>query len=142
MRDVVQINIAASLGSVAQRFGDPRNSPRWMTDLKRYEPISGEQGAPGSKYRLVTDRLDFVATVVEKKLPRSVKLRLEAPDVSVDIDATFSALPSGATRLVSTEEFSFRGLRGKVAGLFARRAIHRVHRRQMEAFKQFVESRG
>ena len=140
MRDVVDIEIAAPVESVAERFSDPTNARRWMTDLERYEPISGLPGEPGSKYRLLTDKLDFVATVVEKDLPRSLRLLLDARGVSVAIDARFAALPAGGTRLVSAEHFRFKGLRNKLGGLFARRAIRRVHRRQMEAFKKFVES--
>jgi len=70
-----------------------------------------------------------------------VSLLLDSDSVTVSIDVEFARLPPGSTRLVSTEVFRFKGLLGKVTGLFARRSIHSVHRQQMEAFKRFAENR-
>jgi hypothetical protein len=140
MRDVVEVEIAAPREVVAERYSDPANSPKWMADLKSYEPISGEQGAVGSTYRLLTTKdMDFVATVVARDLPNSVELTLDSPGVTVSIDTKFVTLPSGGTRLVSTENFRFKSILGKASGLFARRGIRSAHYQQMEAFKRFVE---
>jgi hypothetical protein len=141
MQDVVELEIEAPTEVVAERYSDPANSPKWMTDLKRYEPISGEQGEVGSKYRLLTTKeLDFVATVVARDLPDSVVLLLDSPSVAVSINTTFAELPSGKTKLVSAEEFRFKSVLGRAASLFARRGIHKAHREQMRSFKRFVES--
>lgn len=141
MRSIAGLEIEAPLAEVAARYADPRNSPKWMVDLDRYEEISGEPGTPGSKYRLVSEHphLDFVVTVVERRLPDRVRLALEAPSLSVAVDVTFTAMPSGRTRLLSTETFRFKGLFGRAMGLFARGSIHSAHRRQMAAFKRFAE---
>jgi polyketide cyclase/dehydrase/lipid transport protein len=140
MKDVVEVEIAAPVELVAERYSNPRNSAEWMTDLERYEPISGEQGDVGSRYRLLTTKhMDFVATVVARDLPDSVSLVLDSDEVGVSITTTFVALPSGRTRLVSAEDFKFKGLAARVVGLFARTGIHRAHREQMDAFKRYVE---
>jgi uncharacterized membrane protein len=60
MKSVVQVEINAPASEVATLFADPRNSPKWMLDLDRYEPVSGEQGMPGSTYRLVPKALHLV----------------------------------------------------------------------------------
>jgi hypothetical protein len=141
MRDIVEVEVAAPVEAVARRFSDPANSSRWMIDLERYEPISGEQGAPGSKYRLVTTKdLDFVATVIARDLPNSSEIVLDSRGVTVSITTRFAASRSGGTRLVSTEEFRFKGLLAKAAGLFGRRGIREAHRQQIEAFKRFAEA--
>jgi hypothetical protein len=44
--------MAASRDAVAGLFADPMNSPKWMDDIDRCEPISGTPGFPGSTYRL------------------------------------------------------------------------------------------
>lgn len=140
MKDTVVIRISAPLEKVAELFADPSNNTSWMDDVERYEPLSGEQGMPGSTYRLIPRKgwLVFTATVLERKLPRELRLRLEAPSVVVDVHATLSTIATGQTRLVSEEEFEFKGL-AKIFSLFARPAIRKAHRQHMEAFKQFAE---
>jgi uncharacterized membrane protein len=141
MRSVAVIEIDAPRESVAERYADPRNNEKWMTDLERFEALVGDPGMPGSRYRLVSDQphLNFVATVVERRLPDTVKLRLDAPSLSVDIHVTFAALPGERTRLESTETLRFKGLFGRAMSLFARKSIQATHRQQMNAFKAYAE---
>jgi len=141
MRDVVEVEIRAPQETVAELFSDPTQSTGWMEDLVRYEPITGAPGFPGSTYRLLSKsgRMDFVATVVSRELPNRVALVLESPSLLVSIDAAFTRAPSGATRLVSTEDFRFKRLLGKLTSVFAKPAIHAAHQNQMDAFKRFVE---
>lgn len=140
MKDTVVVRINGPLDRVAELFADPSNNTSWMDDVERYEPLSGEQGMPGSTYRLIPRKgsMVFTATVVERKLPRELRLRLEASNVGVDVHATLSTLANGQTRLVSEEEFEFKGL-AKLFSVFARPAIRKAHRQHMEAFKQFAE---
>jgi polyketide cyclase/dehydrase/lipid transport protein len=141
MKDIVTVDIAAAQAKVAALFADPANNPKWMEGLERYQPISGEPGAPGSTYRLVQQggKLDFLAKVVVRDLPDEVRLTLDADSVAVRVRAQFLAR-ANATRLVSTEQFKFKGLFGPVVGLLARRAIRRAHCTQMQAFKRFAEA--
>jgi uncharacterized membrane protein len=141
MRSVAVLEIDAPREEVAARFADPRNSPKWMADLERYEAISGEPGAQGSRYQLVSEHpnLNFMATVVERQLPDRVRLSLDAPSLSVAIEVTFSQLPAGRTRIRSVENFRFKGLFGRAMALFARSSIHSAHLRQMEAFRRYAE---
>jgi len=143
MKDVVSVEIDAPQAKVAKLFADPRNNPKWMEDLARYEPLSGRQGMPGSTYRLAQQdgSRTFTTTVVARDLPREVRLALDSPDVAVSIQNTFSKR-GNRTRLVSTERFKFKGLFGPIFGWLARRSIHRVHARQMQAFKCFAEDRS
>ena len=50
MKNKVVIYINAPQRRVASLFADPSNSTKWMDHVDRYEPISGTQGTPGSKY--------------------------------------------------------------------------------------------
>jgi hypothetical protein len=141
MRSVVELEVDVPQERLAALFADPDNSTRWMDDLERYEPMSGEPGMPGSTYRLVpkTGKMVFVATVISRKLPNEVRLNLDASSVAVSVTGTFVALSSDRTRLVSEEVFSFKGPFHKLFGLVAQRAIRNAHRRHMEAFKRFAE---
>ncbi len=40
-------------GKFIELFDNPANMPKWMTGLQAFEPISGTQGQPGAKSRLV-----------------------------------------------------------------------------------------
>ena len=140
MRDVVTIDIDAPLEDVARLFTDPRVSESWMKET-RYEPLSGDQGSSGSKYRLVTKQMTFMATVIASDLPHASEILLEAPNVSVRVNGSFAALTPAKTRLTSEELFTFKGLAGKAMSLLARRAIRKAHRDQMESFRRFAESR-
>ncbi len=141
MKDVVRIAIDAPVADVARLFADPTQSMRWMKDT-RYEPISGEQGAPGSRYRLVMSNagMEFTATVVARDLPNESRILLEASSVTVNIRATLTALAARKTLLVSEELFTFNGFAGKIMSVLARRAIRKAHLEQMQSFKRFVEN--
>lgn len=143
MKDVVTVEINAPLAKVAALFADPTNSEKWMEDT-RYAPLSGEQGALGSKYLLTQKKgeLAFEVTVGARDLPKMVQLILESPAVKVRIAVTFHASGQAVTRLTSEEVFTFHGVMGKMFGLLGRRSIRSAHRRQMESFKRFAEKAG
>ena len=71
MKDIVVVEIDAPQERVAALYADPENTTKWMDDVERYEPLSGEQGMPGSTYRLIPKQgsMVFTATVVKRNLP-------------------------------------------------------------------------
>jgi hypothetical protein len=142
MKSRVELEINAPRAKVAELMADPRNNLRWMDEIDRIEPISGELGQPGSVYRLVPRKgtFVFVATVVKRALPTELRLSLQADTVSVSVADTFLEVSHDKTKLMSEEIFTFKGLFGKVTGLLARPSIKRAHR-HMESFKRFAEGR-
>jgi hypothetical protein len=144
MTSRVELDIDARQPQLAELFADPQNAPAWMDDLERIEPISGAPGQFGSVYRLVPKRKgwEFVATVVRRALPMEVGLLLTGPHVSVDVRDQFVRLTDDKTRLISEEVFTFDGVFRKAMGFLALSAIRRAHRRHIEAFKRFAETRA
>ena len=139
MKSVVELEINAARDRVAALFSDPRNMDKWMDDME-YEPLSGAQGEPGSTYHLgQRDGMWFTATVLAKELPKELRLRLDVPKLEVAITDEFVALPSGRTKLISTEDFRWKGVLSRLMGVFARGGMKRAHRRHMESFKQYAE---
>src|SRR5262245_64766889 len=112
MKSVVKIDIDVQRARVAELFADPDNHPKWMHDIERVEAVRGVPGEKGSVYRLVPKRGDreFVATVVERRLPADLKLFLDSPDVSVSIADRLVERSDQVTRLISIEIFQFKGL--------------------------------
>src|SRR6185503_577474 len=103
MKSIVEVEIDMPLQAVAELFADPRNNPKWMHDLKSFEPVSGEPGLPGSTYRLVPKAGDmiFLATVVERNLPHKLSVHLNASTVDVAMTARMATLSPMRTKLIS-----------------------------------------
>jgi hypothetical protein len=142
MKSIVEVDIDAPQAEVATLFTDPRRNTAWMDDVDRVEPVAGQLGVPGSKYRLVpkTGGMVFTATVLTRNLPDEAQLSLEASKVTVGASARFVATGPRTTHLISEQVFRFRGLGAKIFGFLARSAIRKAHRRHMEAFKHFAEA--
>ena len=140
MRDVLEIEIKASLEKVAALFADPQRTPEWMQDTE-YQPLTGKAGEPGSRYQLTQreGKITFVATVVRLQLPREVEILLEAPKLRVSVTGRFTPSSPTSTQLISEEVFRFKGAINKIFGLLAFPAIKAAHRRQMQSFKRFAE---
>jgi hypothetical protein len=138
----VEVEIDAQQAEVAALFADPYNNPRWMDEIERIEPISGEPGLPGSVYRMVPAEgtFRFVATVMKRVLPNEVQLSLDAEQVSVLATDTFVRTSDRTTKLISEEIFTFKGRLRMLFGLLARRSISAAHQTHMEWFKRFAES--
>jgi hypothetical protein len=142
MKSLVEIRINVPQRKLAELYADPRLNTRWMDDIQKVELISGELGMVGSKYRLVPKKGDmvFVATVIARNIPDELRLNLDAANVTVSVKGRFIAVSPQSTRLISEEEFRFKGLFNTIFGFFAGGAIKRAHRRHMESFKQFAEA--
>jgi hypothetical protein len=141
MKSIVEVEINLPQKEVAELYADPRNNLRWMHDVARYEPLSGEEGMPGSIYRLLPKEGDmiFVATVIERNLPDELKLHLEAADVDVQVRGTFSSLSPIRTKLISEEVFTFKGVEEETVSSSVKEDIKRAHRQHIEDFKCFAE---
>jgi hypothetical protein len=142
VKSVIEIEIHLPQVRLAALYADPKLNTRWMDDVERMEPISGQLGMPGSKYRLVPKKGDmvFVATVLARNLPAELHLSLEATNVTISVKGLFTALSPGNTRLTHEQVYRFKGLFNKVFGFLARRTIKKAQRRHMEAFKRFAEA--
>ena len=141
MESVVRMELDIPQARLAQLFADPRNNLKWMKDLERLEPLSGEPGEVGSVYRLIQKQggRDFVVTVRSRNLPGEVTFLLDEPSVSVVVTGTFVQLTPRRTLFTSREVFRFKGIVRQIFGFFARAAIDQAHRDQMKAFRRFAE---
>ena len=141
MKSKVELNIAAPQSLVAELFSNPARNPEWMDDVEQIEAVSGRLGEVGSVYRVVPRQggMRFTGTVLGRNLPDSVQLSLDEETVSVLVHAKFIHLSERVTKLISEEQFTFKGTFKKIFSIFARPAIKRAHRRHMESFKRFAE---
>ena len=142
MKSIVEVEINMPQREAAELYADPRNNLKWMHDIAGYQPLSGEEGMPGSTYRLVPKEGDmtFVATVVERNLPDELKLHLEASDVHVEVRGTFSSLSPTRTKLISEEVFTFKSGDGETVSRSVKEDIKAAPRQHIEDFKRFAEN--
>jgi len=139
IKSVVELEINVPQDKLAELYADPDNNKKWMDDLDLYEPISGEPGMVGSKYRFGQNgnrKMVFVATVTARNLPDEVKLTLDAPNVQVSVTVKFYALTPEMTKFISEEVFLLEGIINEMV----EKGIKDTHRRHMVAFKHFAES--
>jgi hypothetical protein len=143
VKSVVEVEIDRQLQEVAELFANPRNNLKWMHDVKSYEPLSGEQGMPGSTYRLVPKEGDmiFLATVVERNLPDELRVNLEASTVDIAMTGRMVPLSPTRTKLISEEVFTFKSSDNETVASSVKDAIKANHRRHIEDFKHFAEHR-
>jgi len=142
MKSMVEVEINRPQEEAASLYADPRNNPKWMHDIARYEPLSGKEGMSSSTYRLVPKEGDmvFVVTVMERNLPDELKLHLEGSDVDVDVKGTFRSLSPTRTKLISEEVFTFKEGADEAVRSSVKEDIRAAHRRHMEDFKRFAEN--
>jgi hypothetical protein len=140
VKSTVVVDVDAPPKEVASLFADPSINVQWMHEIERYEPISGKQGMPGSMYRLIPKHGStlFTATIV-KRFPDQLYLNLEADNVTVEVHGIVRTLDNGRTRLISKENFKFKGVWNKVYGVLASPVMRITHRRHINAFKAFAE---
>ena len=142
MKSTVEVEINRPQGESASLYADPRNNPKWMHDIARYEPLSGREGMPGSTYRLVPKEGDmiFTVTVVERNLPDRLNVHLEGSDTDVDVKGTFRSLSPTRAKLISEEVFTFKGGADETVSPSVKEDIKAAHRRHMADFKRFAEN--
>jgi hypothetical protein len=143
MKSIVELEIEAPLEKVAGLLADPANMTKWMDDLERVEPVSGEPGMPGSTFRMIGKaggpQSNFVVTVTARTLPEILGWKLQSPSVDVAIADTFTALSARRTKLVSEEVFRFHSVFNTLFGFLALSTIRKHHRRHIQSFKRFAE---
>jgi hypothetical protein len=142
MKSIYETELNISQAKAAELYANPENSTKWMSDIKKYEPLSGRPGTRGSKFRLIPKKgkMIFTATILSRELPKKVQLKLEASNVNVLVTGKFTALSHEKTKFVSEEEFTFKGIFNKLFGLLARSGIKKAHHKHMDAFKKFAST--
>jgi len=142
MKSIFESEINIPQARLAELYANPENSTKWMLDVERYEPVSGSPGMPGFKFRLIPKKgkMIFTATIISKNLPSEIKLNLDASNVNVIVTGKFISLPTGKTRFISEEVFTFKGIFNKLFGLLAQSVVRKAHHKHMNDFIEFART--
>ncbi len=130
---------------MVELFDDPDNLPKWQPSLQSFELISGEQGQPGAKSRLVFDTgkrgMEMIETITVRNLPDEFSGIFETKGVKNISRHFFFEDGPEQTRWVNENEFYFSGMM-KIVALFMRGAFPKQTDAFMEQFKTFAEDAG
>lgn len=143
MRYTSEITINRPVDVVTRLFDDPKNLYAWMDGLQSFELLSGEQGQPGAKAKLVYQmgkrRIEMIETITERNLPDIFAGTYDADGVHNIVVNRFIALPDGNTRYITENEFQFKGFMRIIAFLMPG-AFKKQSFKYLEQFKAFVEN--
>lgn len=141
----VTVTVNKPVKEVWDYMDNPDNLPKWIDNFVRYEHVSGERGAEGSKglhYYLENGReFTMEETVVERRDYEFIKLAMTSKPMDMEVENYFKAVDENTTELRAVAEFTRVGLMMKIMmKLFMpMKKAQATHVKQMEKFKQLVE---
>lgn len=143
MEYTCEITINLPRERVVELFDDPDNLKKWQPGLESFELISGEQGQPGAKSRLVFDegkrKLEMIETITDRNLPDEFSGIFETKGVKNISRHFFFEDGPDKTRWVNENEFQFSGMM-KIMAFFMRGAFPKQTQSFLEKFKNFAEN--
>mgnify|MGYP000594086956 CR=1 FL=1 len=144
MKYITTITINKPKDTVWSAFTDYSNFKNWQPSLVSSESISGKQGDVNSKSKLIVKmgnkEKEMAETVLERKDGESMLVKYEMPGVVNNMKSTFKSLDALSTEWTTDNEFIFTTLFMKVIGALFGGSFKSQTKKDMEAFKTYVES--
>jgi carbon monoxide dehydrogenase subunit G len=142
MKTTHEITINLPRPRVLDLIMDPANFPKWQPGVKAFQLLSGAQGQPGARAKVVIEshglKLDMVETIVERRLPDVYTLRYEGKGVKNIVENRFYEDGPDRTRWVLTNTVEV-GLMMAMAAPVINEIIGKQNHDSMKAFKAFAE---
>lgn len=143
MKYTVQIEIELPRDRVVALFENPENMAEWQPGFISMEHLSGEEGKPGAKSRLMYKmgkrEVEMIETILVNDLPKEFSGTFEADKVWNKVENFFTQTKNGTTLWVSDCEFRFTGWM-KIMGFLMPGAFKKQSYKYLENFKKFAES--
>lgn len=144
-RYTIELEIERPRVEVAELFADPESLPFWQPGFVSIEHLSGEEGKPGGKSRLLYlnrgREVELIETIEVFDLPEEFTATFEAKGMKVRVRNVFEETGGGArTRWVSENEVETSGFMMTLFALLMPKCFERESRRFNEAFKAYAET--
>lgn len=128
---------------VVALFDNPDNLKEWQPELVSFEHLSGEEGQPGAKSKLVylmgKRKCEMIETIETRNLPQEFTGTYETNGVFNRVENHFKAVGSDQTHWSSFNEFQFTSFGMKLMGFFMKKAFPKQTKCYMQQFKDFAE---
>jgi carbon monoxide dehydrogenase subunit G len=142
MKTTSEVTINLPRQRVLDLIMDPANFPKWQPGVKTFQLLSGQQGHPGARAKVVIEshgmKLEMTETIIERRLPDLYALRYDGKGVKNTVENRFHEDGPGRTRWVMTNTLEV-GLMMKMAAPIINEIISRQNHDSMKAFKAFAE---
>ena len=143
MKSTAEIVVERPRQAVLELIMAPGNFAKWQPGVKSFQLLSGTQGEPGARARVIIDthgmKLDMIETVVERRLPEVYTLRYEGKGVKNIVENRFYEEGAGRTRWVMTNKLEV-GLMMAMAAPVINEIIGKQNQEAMARFKAWAES--
>ncbi len=131
---------------VIELFDNPDNLAKWQPGLLKFEHLSGEPGAVGSKSRLLYKmgkrETEMIETITLNELPDCFHGTYEAHGVWNLQENFFESTAEDFTKWTSSTEFKFKSFAMKLIGWLMPGAFKKQSYKFMVYFKEFAEAEG
>ena len=143
MKYKLDIIINKPVDEVIKLFDNPDNLKKWQPELVSFEHISGEEGQPGAKSKLVylmgKRECEMIETIETRQLPEDFTATYETKGVFNRIENRFKPVGADQTHWTTSNEFKFTSLGMKLMGFFMKKAFPKQSMQFMQQFKNFAE---
>jgi carbon monoxide dehydrogenase subunit G len=142
MKTTHEVTINLPRERILELIMAPGNFAQWQPGVKSFQLLSGQQGYPGAKAKVVIDshglKLEMIETIVERRLPDVYTLRYEGKGVKNTVENRFYEEAPGRTRWVMTNTLDV-GLMMKMAAPVINEIVGKQNADSMKSFKAFAE---
>lgn len=142
MKSTSEITIARPRQQVIDLIMAPGNFSKWQPGVKSFELLSGQQGQPGARAKVVLDmhgfKMEMIETIVERRMPDVYTLRYEGKGVKNIVENRFYEVGPNETRWVMANTLEV-GLMMAMAGPMINDIVGKQNHESMKAFKAFAE---
>ena len=126
-------------------FNNPDNMHLWLTDFKRFEPISGELGKVGAKAKHIYENRgkDFEMTeeITKRDEYKNFSGILRHKSMESTIETNFEDLNHSRTSLTCLVNVEFKSLFLKIFGGLMRNSFQKRQDKDFKTLKSVIESR-
>jgi uncharacterized protein YndB with AHSA1/START domain len=121
----------------------PGNFAKWQPGVRKFELLSGQQGYPGARAKVLMEthgfKLEMIETIVERKMPEVYTLKYEGKGVKNLVENRFYEDGPGKTRWVMTNTLEFSLATAFAAG-FIKDTVVKQNQESMQRFKAWAEA--
>ena len=145
MKFTCSVEINAPIAKVVELFDSVENLKKWQTGLVSYDHLSGKQGEPGAKSKIVIEtgkhRIELIETILVRNLPHEVTGLYEHEHMVNTMSNRFTPIGENATRYDAEIDYTkFIGFIPKMMALLMPGMFRKQVQKTLDRFKVFVEN--
>jgi uncharacterized protein YndB with AHSA1/START domain len=145
MNYTIELEVDKPRDEVAKLFTDSASLPFWQPGFVSLEHLSGDEGKPGAKSRLMYKNrgqdVELVETIEVNDPPEEFTATFDAKGMHIWVKNTFHEIDGGKrTRWVSENEGKTSGLMMKIIGILMPGCFKKESMKYNVAFKAFAET--